>query len=37
MVTGVDAYEAQLVNQASKGGLLRGQTLCVLEWCRQLT
>ena len=32
MVTGVDAYEAQLVNQASKGGLLlRGQTLCVLE------
>ncbi len=32
MVTGVDAYEAQLVNQASRGGLLlRGQTLCVLE------
>jgi ethanolamine utilization microcompartment shell protein EutL len=32
MVTGVDAYEAQLVNQASKGGLLlRGQTLCVIE------
>jgi ethanolamine utilization microcompartment shell protein EutL len=32
MVTGIDAYEAQLVNQASKGGLLlRGQTLCVLE------
>src|SRR5512143_2274074 len=32
MVTGVDAYEAQLVNQASKGGLLlRGQTLCVVE------
>ena len=32
MVTNVDAYEAQLVNQASRGGLLlRGQTLCVLE------
>jgi ethanolamine utilization microcompartment shell protein EutL len=32
MVTGVDAYEAQLVNQASRGGLLlRGQTLCVIE------
>lgn len=32
MVTDVDAYEAQLVNQASRGGLLlRGQTLCVLE------
>jgi ethanolamine utilization microcompartment shell protein EutL len=32
LVTGVDAYEAQLVNQASRGGLLlRGQTLCVLE------
>jgi ethanolamine utilization microcompartment shell protein EutL len=32
MVTGVDAYEAQLVNQTSKGGLLlRGQTLCVVE------
>lgn len=32
MVTNVDAYEAQLVNQASRGGLLlRGQTLCVLD------
>ncbi len=32
MVTDVDAYEAQLVNQASRGGLLlRGQTLCVIE------
>jgi len=32
MVTQVDAYEAQLVNQASRGGLLlRGQTLCVIE------
>ncbi len=32
MVTNVDAYEAQLVNQASRGGLLlRGQTLCVIE------
>jgi ethanolamine utilization microcompartment shell protein EutL len=32
MVTNVDAYEAQLVNQASRGGLLlRGQTLCVVE------
>lgn len=32
MVTGVDAYEAQLVNQTSRGGLLlRGQTLCVIE------
>jgi ethanolamine utilization microcompartment shell protein EutL len=32
MVNNVDAYEAQLVNQASRGGLLlRGQTLCVLE------
>jgi ethanolamine utilization microcompartment shell protein EutL len=31
-VTGVDAWEAQLVNQASRGGLLlRGQTLCVIE------
>lgn len=31
-VTNVDAYEAQLVNQASRGGLLlRGQTLCVIE------
>lgn len=32
MVTSVDAYEAQLVNQRSQGGLLlRGQTLCVIE------
>ena len=32
MVTGVNAYEAQLVNQTSRGGLLlRGQTLCVIE------
>ena len=32
MVTDVDAYEAQLVNQSSRGGLLlRGQTLCVIE------
>jgi ethanolamine utilization microcompartment shell protein EutL len=32
MVTNVDAYEAQLVNQTSRGGLLlKGQTLCVLE------
>ena len=32
MVTNVDAYEAQLVNQTSRGGLLlRGQTLCVVE------
>ena len=32
IITNVDAYEAQLVNQASRGGLLlRGQTLCVLE------
>jgi len=31
-VTGVDPWEAQLVNQASRGGLLlRGQTLCVVE------
>jgi len=31
-VTGVDPWEAQLVNQASRGGLLlRGQTLCVIE------
>lgn len=31
-VTNVDPYEAQLVNQASRGGLLlRGQTLCVIE------
>lgn len=32
MVTNIDAYQAQLVNQASRGGLLlRGQTLCVVE------
>jgi ethanolamine utilization microcompartment shell protein EutL len=32
MVTDVDAWEAQLVNQASRGSLLlRGQTLCVIE------
>lgn len=32
IVTNVDAYEAQLVNQTSRGGLLlRGQTLCVIE------
>jgi ethanolamine utilization microcompartment shell protein EutL len=32
MVTGVDAYEAQLVNQSSRGGLLlKGHTLCVIE------
>lgn len=32
VVTNVDAYEAQLVNQTSRGGLLlRGQTLCVIE------
>ena len=32
MVTNVYAYEAQLVNQTSRGGLLlKGQTLCVLE------
>jgi hypothetical protein len=32
LVTSVDAYEAQLVNQTSRGGLLlRGQTLCVIE------
>jgi ethanolamine utilization microcompartment shell protein EutL len=32
MVTNVDAYEAQLVNQTSYGSLLlRGQTLCVIE------
>jgi len=31
-VTNVDPYEAQLVNQRSKGGLLlTGQTLCVIE------
>jgi ethanolamine utilization microcompartment shell protein EutL len=32
MVTGIDAYQAQLVNQTSRGGLLlSGQTLCVIE------
>ncbi len=32
MVSNVDAYEAQLVNQTSRGGLLlKGQTLCVIE------
>jgi ethanolamine utilization microcompartment shell protein EutL len=32
MVSNVDAYEAQLVNQMGKGGqLLKGQTLCVIE------
>jgi ethanolamine utilization microcompartment shell protein EutL len=32
MVTNIDPYEAQLVNQTSRGGLLlRGQTLCVIE------
>jgi hypothetical protein len=32
MVTNIDAHQAQLVNQASRGGLLlRGQTLCVVE------
>lgn len=32
MVTNVDAYEAQLVNQTSRGGLLlKGQTICVIE------
>ncbi len=31
-VTGVDPWEAQLVNQTSRGGLLlKGQTLCVIE------
>ena len=31
-MTGVDPWEAQLVNQASRGGLLlKGQTLCVIE------
>lgn len=31
-VTNIDAYEAQLVNQRSRGGLLlTGQTLCVIE------
>ena len=32
MVTNIDAYQAHLVNQSSRGGLLlRGQTLCVIE------
>jgi len=32
LVSNVDAYEAQLVNQMGKGGqLLKGQTLCVIE------
>jgi ethanolamine utilization microcompartment shell protein EutL len=32
LISNVDAYEAQLVNQASRGGLLlKGQTLCVIE------
>lgn len=32
LVTNVDAYEAQLVNQTSYGSLLlKGQTLCVIE------
>jgi ethanolamine utilization microcompartment shell protein EutL len=32
LVTNVDAYEAQLVNQTSSGSLLlKGQTLCVIE------
>jgi len=32
MITNMDAFEAQLVNRASSGGLLlAGQTLCVLE------
>jgi ethanolamine utilization microcompartment shell protein EutS len=32
MVSNVDAYEAQLVNQMGRGGqLLKGQTLCVIE------
>jgi ethanolamine utilization microcompartment shell protein EutL len=32
MVTNVDPYEAQLINQRSYGGLLlAGQTLCVIE------
>lgn len=31
-ITNIDAYEAQLVNQVSFGGLLlQGQTLCVIE------
>ena len=32
IVSNVDAYEAQLVNQTSRGGLLlKGHTLCVIE------
>jgi ethanolamine utilization microcompartment shell protein EutL len=32
MVSNIDAYEAQLVNQMGRGGqLLKGQTLCVIE------
>ena len=32
MVSNVDAYEEQLVNRTSRGGLLlKGQTLCVIE------
>ena len=32
MITKVDAFQAQLINRASSGGLLlAGQTLCVLE------
>ena len=32
LVTNVDAFQAQLINRASQGGLLlKGQTLCVLE------
>jgi ethanolamine utilization microcompartment shell protein EutL len=32
MVSNIDAYQAQLVNKTSKGGLLlAGQTLCVME------
>jgi ethanolamine utilization microcompartment shell protein EutL len=32
MVSNVDAWEAQLVNKTSRGGLLlKGQTLCVIE------
>jgi ethanolamine utilization microcompartment shell protein EutL len=32
LVTNIDAYQAQLVNQTSRGGLLlKGQTLCVIE------
>ena len=32
MVSNIDAYQAQLVNKTSRGGLLlAGQTLCVME------